>query len=355
MPGDNGSERKAPGPDDCLNQLSKACLAEGLRICRFFDESASRIGLLVLGNGTNGRKIEEERLTDIIKRTASSFSDMCICVSGQSLGLSGVQDLYRQACSVRDQLLASMRAGLYFYRDFKGTSTEGYAWEDMMGHSESLLRCVEENDAVGIHTAADCLSLLFTSSSVPPGWMQVCISHIRSQLLRKLIDAGGDAVMLNEWIPLQRSGCSPESRQWFGEKLRPLCLKAAAVIVEHQSGRQADTMSKALTFIESHFHEKVQLQDLAKRFCTSPVYLGQQFKRETGHSFNEYVHKLRIDEAKKLLRRTDMKVTAIAQSLGYHDTDYFTEKFKALTSHSPSSYKNQYKGELHATWREPVS
>ena len=43
-----------------------------------------------------------------------------------------------------------------------------------------------------------------------------------------------------------------------------------------------------------------------------------------------------------------MKVTAIALSLGYHDTDYFNEKFKALTSHSPSSYKNQYKGELHA-------
>ena len=156
-------------------------------------------------------------------------------------------------------------------------------------------------------------------------------------------------------FPLQRGGCSPESRQWCGEKLRALCLKAAAVIAEHQSGRHADTISKALAFIESHFREKVQLQDLAKRYCISPVYLGQQFKRETGRSLNEYVHKLRIDEAKKLLRRTGMKVTAIAQSLGYHDTDYFNEKFKALTSHSPSSYKNQYKGELHATWREPVS
>ena len=202
LPGDNGTEQKDPGPDDCLNQLSKACLADGLRTCRFYDESASRIGLLVLDNGTNGRKIEGERLTDIIKRTASSFSDMCICVSGQSLGISGMQDLYIQACSVRDQLLTSMRAGLYFYRDFKGISTEGYGWEDMIGHSDSLLRCVEENDAAAIHTAIECLTDLFTRASVPLGWMQVCISHIRSQLHRRLIAACGDAVMLNEWIPV---------------------------------------------------------------------------------------------------------------------------------------------------------
>ena len=62
--------------------------------------------------------------------------------------------------------------------------------------------------------------------------------------------------MLDEWIPVQRGGYSPEARQWYGEKLKLLCLKAAAVIAEQQSGRHADTITKALAFIESHFSKR---------------------------------------------------------------------------------------------------
>lgn len=353
LSGEGGVQRKDAASETYANQLVEACLAEGLRVCRF-EELPSRIGLLLLGIDATGSVIRD-RLADVIKRISSTMADIRICVSGQSMGLSGLQNLYAQMLSTLDRPFIGMRAGVYFYHDNTSTSAEGNRWEDITDKSDALLRFVEKNDAAGIQSAVNDLFDMFArAASAPSGWLQVSISHIRSQLLRRLSETGGDADLIDKWISMYRSG-SPESWTWSGEKLISLCTKAAAVIAEHRSGTDTCIVKKTLAFIESHFHEKIKLQDLAKQFSINPVYMGQQFKRETGYSFNDYMHKLRIDEAKKLLRRTDMKIAAIARQLGYHDTEYFTEKFKALTSCSPSSYKNQCKGELHATKREPVS
>ncbi|WP_425531844.1 helix-turn-helix transcriptional regulator [Paenibacillus cellulosilyticus] len=103
-------------------------------------------------------------------------------------------------------------------------------------------------------------------------------------------------------------------------------------------------ISKAVDYLKLHFREKIRLQELADRFHLSAAYFGQQFKRETGYSFHDYILHLRIEEARKLLRRTDMLVSDIAAALGYQDSDYFSDKFKAVTGELPSSYKNKRQG-----------
>ncbi|MBO7747168.1 helix-turn-helix transcriptional regulator, partial [Paenibacillus sp. MWE-103] len=136
---------------------------------------------------------------------------------------------------------------------------------------------------------------------------------------------------------------------WSREALEALCVRAAASFAARRQARDCGgAVADAVAYLNGHFREKVLLQELAERFRLSPVYFGQQFKKATGYPFHDYVHRLRIDEARKLLRRTDMKMSAIASALGYHDTDYFTGKFKAFTGELPSAYKNKTKGEGHA-------
>jgi two-component system response regulator YesN len=61
--------------------------------------------------------------------------------------------------------------------------------------------------------------------------------------------------------------------------------------------------------------------------------------------FNEYLHSVRIEEAKKLLRSTDLKISVIALKLGYSDSDHFTSKFKAITNNLPSDYRKKHNDE----------
>ncbi|MEJ8305285.1 response regulator [Saccharibacillus sacchari] len=109
-------------------------------------------------------------------------------------------------------------------------------------------------------------------------------------------------------------------------------LEAAVEVSRHP-------LQTAIAYMKVHYRDKLQLRELADRLHMNPVHLGQAFKREMSCCFNDYIHRLRAEEAQRLLRRTDMKIAEIAERLGYHDTEYFSAKFKAATGELPSAYR----------------
>jgi AraC-like DNA-binding protein len=74
---------------------------------------------------------------------------------------------------------------------------------------------------------------------------------------------------------------------------------------------------------------------LARRFCLSPHYFGEIFKRETGLSIKEYQRHLRLDRALEKLRDTGLSVSEIAAEVGLEDVAYFSRLFKRHYGISP--------------------
>jgi len=95
-------------------------------------------------------------------------------------------------------------------------------------------------------------------------------------------------------------------------------------------------------FIEANYRLNINLRSIAAEFYMNPVYLGQLFKKHYGVYFNEYLLSLRVDEAKRLLRQTDMRVYEIAEQVGFSSADYFVTQFEKLEHMTPSEYRNQW-------------
>lgn len=70
------------------------------------------------------------------------------------------------------------------------------------------------------------------------------------------------------------------------------------------------------------------------------IYLGQLFKKETGLSLNDYINKVRINKAKKLLKETGAMVYEIADQVGFSDSQYFSTVFKKIVGVSPKEYRD---------------
>lgn len=104
-------------------------------------------------------------------------------------------------------------------------------------------------------------------------------------------------------------------------------------------GHHEGVVGQVMDYLKEHYRETIRISRLAEFAGHHPVYLSHLFKLKTGSSIRDYVHRLRIAEAKRLLRRTDMKIAAIAKHLGYHDPEAFTEKFKAMAAMPPSEYR----------------
>ncbi|KQN96224.1 response regulator transcription factor [Paenibacillus sp. Leaf72] len=116
--------------------------------------------------------------------------------------------------------------------------------------------------------------------------------------------------------------------------------EAAAYIALLRSDQSKGGIEKVKKYIEAHYNENISLKGLAGKFYMNSVYLGQLFRKTYGVYFNEYLLSIRVREAKKLLRQTDMRMYEVAEMVGFQNSDYFVTQFEKLEKVTPTDYRN---------------
>lgn len=123
--------------------------------------------------------------------------------------------------------------------------------------------------------------------------------------------------------------------------IRPLVFMLEEYIAQTDDILYSDNgiYSRLLRFINSNHTDKLTMKLLSQRFNCSISTLSHLFKKNSGMSISEYVEKLRLDEAKWLLKQTAFSVTEISDSLGFCNSAYFSYVFKRSFGVSPKQYK----------------
>ncbi|AJY77459.1 AraC family transcriptional regulator [Paenibacillus beijingensis] len=98
---------------------------------------------------------------------------------------------------------------------------------------------------------------------------------------------------------------------------------------------------RALDFIKSRFREPITLSDVAGVMNISPSRARHFFKEKMGEGFKEYVTRLRIGEAKRMLAGTNLPISDILYECGYETTAPFYRAFKKHTGVSPAEYRKR--------------
>lgn len=92
-------------------------------------------------------------------------------------------------------------------------------------------------------------------------------------------------------------------------------------------------------YIEQHYNKELTLQDIASHFYLSREYISRRFKQETGENLIDFLCRTRIDKAKRLLESPHLKISQVAEMVGYADEKYFSKVFKKWTGLSPNQYR----------------
>lgn len=92
-------------------------------------------------------------------------------------------------------------------------------------------------------------------------------------------------------------------------------------------------------FLERNCCKKTSLEDVAMAVSLSPKYLSRIFKERCGINFVEYRRRVKLKEAKEMLRSFDLNINQIADKLGYMNAESFIRMFKKTTGLSPSQYR----------------
>ncbi len=107
------------------------------------------------------------------------------------------------------------------------------------------------------------------------------------------------------------------------------------------SNRAEQAVLDAVSYIETHLDQQLRLPHIAAHVHLSAAHLTRSFTKRMGMGVIAFQHRLRSEEACRLLRTTDMDVTAVAGQLGYGEIAYFSRCFRKHIGVSPSAYRKQ--------------
>lgn len=98
----------------------------------------------------------------------------------------------------------------------------------------------------------------------------------------------------------------------------------------------------AKQYVMQHYKEQITLEEVCEVVGFSSSYFSVLFKKETGEGFAKYLTRVRMEEAKSLLRETNMPVAEICEAVGYNDRKHFTQTFHKMSGLNPADYRKLY-------------
>lgn len=122
--------------------------------------------------------------------------------------------------------------------------------------------------------------------------------------------------------------------------LEETCLSMGAYFARERDKKVNDIIGIAQEYIrENYMDPEISMEKVAMEIALTPPYFSGLFKKGTGEMFVEYLTRLRLEEAIRLLEETDEKIYAIAEKTGYLDPGYFSHVFKKKYKISPIQYR----------------
>lgn len=107
-----------------------------------------------------------------------------------------------------------------------------------------------------------------------------------------------------------------------------------------QSGVQTDErIEKMLSYIARNYQEDLKLEDLAQEFNFNYHYLSAYFSQQMKEGFSDYLNRIRIEKACRLLQESNKSIAQISNEVGYAEHSYFCRVFKKVTGETPSAWR----------------
>ncbi len=110
-------------------------------------------------------------------------------------------------------------------------------------------------------------------------------------------------------------------------------------IADASASKRSYSLQQAKKYIDNNYTAEIALEQVAEIAGVSVYHFCRLFKVMTGVTFQSYVNRLRMEQARKLLDDDGFSITQIAFSVGYSDLTHFDRIFKKVSGCTPTQYK----------------
>jgi transcriptional regulator GlxA family with amidase domain len=125
--------------------------------------------------------------------------------------------------------------------------------------------------------------------------------------------------------------------QWHQDGLTPY------IVFEGKCDHGDGDIQSAQQWLDHHFSVAHPVEEMIKRSRLAERTFKRRFSHATGLAPLVYVQRLRIEDAKRRLERTDAPIDEISWRVGYEDPAFFRRLFKRTTGLAPGAYRKRFR------------
>jgi YesN/AraC family two-component response regulator len=104
-----------------------------------------------------------------------------------------------------------------------------------------------------------------------------------------------------------------------------------------------EVVLKIIDFMEKRLYSKFTMDELAGKMSFGKTYISRRFVKTCGYSIIDYFTKMKVNEAKNLIRGGKYNFFEISEMLMFTNSHYFSSIFKKHTGMTPTQYKKSLK------------
>jgi AraC-like DNA-binding protein/ligand-binding sensor protein len=117
-----------------------------------------------------------------------------------------------------------------------------------------------------------------------------------------------------------------------------LSLLANQIVVQEEEA-ESPLVRRARAYILANQADPIDLAKVAQAMHVSTFYFCKMFKKATGLTFTEYLSRVRVEKAKKLLLNPHLRISEIAYDVGFQSLTHFNRVFRQVVGQSPTEYR----------------
>lgn len=118
--------------------------------------------------------------------------------------------------------------------------------------------------------------------------------------------------------------------------------QSAFAMFKGQKSHTDEAIKRSQEFIEENIHEKIKIDELAKKVSLGRRSFERRFKLATNNAVLEYINRVKIETAKRSFESSRKNINEVMYDVGYTDTKAFRSIFKKITGLTPMEYRNKY-------------
>lgn len=226
----------------------------------------------------------------------------------------------------------------------------------------SLLKWLKQHNKRGTHISSVCIGAYIlaqakllddkyaTSHWVIEKKLKQDFPKVKLEINKLIVEDGNiiTAGGVSAYIDL----CLYITRKFISKEVSYICANYLGVDAGRTSQQHYKNLTlipsdnsdiqKVLQYLKQHFREPITLKDMAKLISVSERTFIRYFKKSTGVLPNQYLQKIRVEEAKRLLLCTMDSFEYITYSVGYSNVSNFRSLFKRLTGLNPKQYREYF-------------